>query len=183
MKKSSPEKQETEQQCIFWESHEKTCLSTVGGLFLPVAEHISSYCLTSHHIACSHYPGNAQHVGSLFESELENRRHHSRVVGRYPFKIIELVEGEEVARPFNANACTVDYSVGGIRFESHQALPVNALVRFSLNGYYSNKILGGSGLVKWCRPLETSPVFHAGIAFTEDSVAEKVSKGLGLSKS
>jgi PilZ domain len=180
MKYVSPEKHHPEEQCIFWDGHEKNCLSTVGGLFLPVAEHIATYCLTSHHLVCSHYPGNAARNKEGVDEGKSNRRQHDRVLGRYPFRIVELVEGQEVARPIKANACTVDYSLGGVRFESHQALPVNALVRFSLNGYYSNKILSGSGMVKWCKPLESSPMFHAGIAFVEKSVAEKLGAGLGL---
>jgi len=153
-----------------------------GGIYLPVAEHIQTYCQTSNYSSCPLLEGQPY---ASFEgaetNEFENRRGYERVPSRFAFRLSSRLQGEQnLEALLDDKACTVDISPGGIRFETYQVVTIDSLVSFSLVGDAFEEPLSGVGRVKWCMSLENAPVFHAGIAFTDKSVPSAVRDCLGL---
>lgn len=164
--------------CPSWSFATKSCLSTKSGLYLPVAQHIEIYC------EGGGYPSCPQFIKQAFSSELANgdkanRRHCRRVPGRFFTRLTERTN-DALSRVVEDAAVTVDLSAGGIRFELCQSLAEGSEIEFSLDGDFSDTPLHGAGQVKWCRSLESAPLYHAGISFADKAIASAVSDRLGL---
>ena len=167
MASSERECQVSEQGCFYWDERLKTCRSSAGGLFLPVEEHIVTYCQTEHHSACVYFRDVAAGAPADAAADQDDRRRYSRVVGRYPFQISDVAINCDTRQSIVIFASTIDFSLGGIRFETDHLLPVDTLIEFALTGSYSNVLMNGVGRVKWCRSREDSSRFHVGVAFAE----------------
>ncbi len=171
----------TEGSCPYWSISTRSCLYGKGGIYLPVTEHIQSYCQTPNYLSCPLLEGQpfTSSLG-LPKVESQNRRCYERVPGRFAFSLSGRIKGEDLVSVLDDQACTVDISPGGIRFESFREVPVDSLVSFSLVADSFDDPLEGVGRVKWCISLENAPVFHIGIAFTDTSVPSAVRNRLGL---
>lgn len=167
MASSEREYQVSEQGCFYWDERLKTCRSSAGGLFLPVEEHIVTYCQTEHHVACVYFRDVAVDASAGTVEDQDDRRRYSRVVGRYPFQINDIAINCDTKQSIVIYASAIDFSLGGIRFETDHLLPVDTLIEFALTGSYSNVLMNGIGRVKWCRSREDSSRFHVGVAFAE----------------
>ena len=167
--------------CPYWSISSKNCLYSKGGLYLPVTEHIRTYCQTPNYLLCPQFEGKAftRSTGLLGEDAI-NRRDHERIPGRFAFKLSGCLKDDDLVPLLDDSASTVDISPGGIRFESYREIPVDALVSFSLIADSEDQPLEGIGRVKWCKSLDNAPVYHAGIAFTDKSVPSAVRNRLGL---
>ena len=171
----------TEGSCPYWSISTRSCMYGKGGIYLPVTEHIQTYCQTPNYLSCSLLEGRAfacSPEGSKDESQ--NRRCYERVPGRFAFRLSGRIKAEDLMSVLDDQACTVDISPGGIRFESFQEVPIDSLVSFSLVSNSIDEPLEGVGRVKWCISLENAPVFHIGIAFADTSVPRAVRNRLGL---
>ena len=184
--------------CPYWSDATKSCLSSKQGLYLPVPEHILTYCKTSNHPFCPQfeqqdtklpeYQNGSGKVPDRRERKFADRRDRraadrrecARVSGSYPLKLAGLQEDGNATSLLDTKATTVDLSAGGIRLQGHCELPVNSMVSFSLNGT-SGPPIQGIGQIKWCRPLEDGSVYHAGIVFTDGSTSGAVRRYLGNS--
>jgi len=167
--------------CPYWSISNKSCLYSRGGLYLPVAEHIQTYCQTPNYSSCSLLEGKffVSGQGELQE-EFQNRRSYERVPGRFTFSVSNYLKDADLVSLVDDKACTVDISQGGIRFETFREVPVDSIVTFSLKTKEFEEPLQGAGQVKWCRSLEKSSVFHAGISFIDASVPSAVCHSLGI---
>ena len=170
MSASKKENLAFEQGCFYWDERVKTCRSSAGGLFLPVQEHIATYCRTERHTACVYFRDVAPETLVGSGDGKDDRRRSSRVVGRYPFQISDVAINRDTMQQITIYASTIDFSLGGIRFETDHLVPVDTLVEFSLTGSYSNVLMSGIGRVKWCHSRQESTHFHVGVAFTEKMV-------------
>ena len=182
--------------CPYWSDSTKSCLSSKQGIYLPVPEHILTYCKTSQHPFCPQfeqqgtdlveYKNGSRKVPDRRERKFADRRSriaadrrkYTRISGSYPFQIAGFQEDSNTASLLDMKATTVDLSAGGIRLQIHCDLPVNSKVSFSLNGSSSPPIRG-IGQIKWCRSLEDTSVYHAGIVFTDDVSSRAVRRYLG----
>lgn len=172
----------TEGRCHYWSISTRSCLYGKGGIYLPVSEHIQTYCQTSNYLSCPLLEGQSFASSSgLPKEEFKDRRCYERVPGRFAFRLSDRIKGEEdLVSLLDDQSCTVDISPGGVRFESFREIPVDSLVSFSLVADSIDDPLEGVGLVKWCISLENAPVFHVGIAFVDTSVPYAVRSRLGL---
>lgn len=171
----------SKQVCPHWSRQDRSCLLSQDGLYLPVTEHVEIYCEGGNYSSCTYYMGKAIDSDTgVVEGKGLNRRHYRRVPGRFSFRLAECA-GDDLDRLIDDAAITVDLSRGGIRFESYRALSEGAEVLFSLNGDFSNVPLRGIGQVKWCRSLENAPIYHAGISFSDNVVADAISNRFNLS--
>ena len=170
-----------EGSCPYWSISNRSCLYGKGGIYLPVTEHIHTYCQTPNYLSCPQLEGQP-FAGSLGlpKDEFQNRRGYKRVPGRFVLRLLGRIKDEDLVSVLDDQACTVDISPGGIRFESFREVPVDSLVSFSLVADSFEDPLEGVGRVKWCISLENAHVFHAGIAFTDTSVPSAVRNRLGL---
>ena len=171
--------------CPHWSSVSRSCLLSKGGLFLPISAHINTYCLTVHHACCSQFIGSiaAGNEQGFDPGNADNRRRYVRIPGRFSFRLSESHCHDLLEALMDDSASTIDLSPGGIRFESYRSLPVDTFVTFSLNSSFSEQPLSGTGQVKWCASLENAPLFHAGIAFADDSISSAIRDRLGLAVS
>lgn len=171
----------TSGNCPYWSIGDRSCLYGKGGLYLPVAEHIQTYCQTPNYSSCNLLDGQLFVDGqSGPRAEFQNRRSYERVPGRFTFRVSNYLQEADLVCLVDDKACTVDISQGGIRFETFREVPVDSLVSFSLTAKEFEEPLQGVGKIKWCKSLEKSSVYHAGIAFADASVPSAVRHHLGI---
>ena len=138
------------------------------GLFLPVQEHITAYCTSQHYPSCRHYQLLAsEHQEPARDNHLPvNRRRSVRVPQYHLFRFSELHPKQRTPENRLEETWTIDVSEHGIRFASYRYLAPNTLIRFSLEGDNRRDIARGEARVSWSEPLENTPLYHAGIAFS-----------------
>ncbi len=158
--------------CSYWNADKKECLVSKEGLYLPVRTHIDSYCLTGNHVSCPKYQECHQDEFNICRPSTDNRRQHQRMVRRFSFRVSEFFSDTDSPELIDDTAVTVDVSLGGIRFQSHEPVNVDSLVLFSLNGNEINPSLEGVGKVKWCRTHDEGRYFHAGISFADKKFSQ-----------
>ncbi len=169
--------------CPHWSSTGRNCMLCRNGLFLPVSEHVATYCLTSNYTSCPQFIEALVEAGGPVPSRditARDRRRHDRIPARFSFRLSELLAEDALENPIDDSACTVDLSPGGIRFESPRPLSVDARVKFFISPGSSDDLLAGTGRVRWCRSLENVPLFHVGIAFADPVLASKIRSRLSL---
>ena len=167
--------------CPHWAQDDRRCLLSCSGLYIPVQEHIDIYCRGGNYACCSQFINCLAVDNKNTADQGLNLRRFSRIPARFSFRLAASEE-EDVNRIIDDAATTVDFSPGGIRFESYRSLKKGARVTFSLNGDFAEPPLHGIGQVKWCYSLENSPIYHAGIAFADPDVAGAIRRRLGLAK-
>jgi len=154
--------------CPHWCRSSRSCQLVKEGLFLPIDQHVASYCLSSHYPSCVHYQLLAGVDGDTGRDrdEAANRRRSIRVPGTHAFRFSEITGHDQMPGLRENDAWTIDLSDHGIRFASRQLLTADTAIRFFLEAEDSTPPVEGIGRVVWCEPLENTPLFHAGITFT-----------------
>jgi len=158
--------------CPHWEPENRSCLLVKDGLFLPVEEHVATYCLSSQYTLCRHYEllaGEAERAGRNATPPV-NRRRSVRIPNRHFFRFSEITGSDQLPSIREDDAWTIDLSDHGIRFVTRQKLAPETAVRFVVDTGGTAKSLQGIGRVVWSEPLENTALFHAGIAFVEHPV-------------
>ena len=169
--------------CPHWSPVSKNCLLCKSGLFLPVAEHVITYCQAENYTSCPQFIEAMGHDEGLAITDNRaetDRRRHARIPVRIPFRISEFSATDTYTDLHKDPVCTVDISRGGLCFESTSSLSVDSHVKFSISHHFSDDSFAGTGRVRWCRPLENSPFFHIGISFASFSLARNICSRLGL---
>ena len=164
--------------CPGWSVKNRSCLLSRNGLFLPMTEHVALYCEGGNYRSCTTYVSHMVEEQQQQEG-LMNRRRHERIPCRYSFHLAEYMEDESL-RLVDDSALTIDYSAGGMRFESSHPLNEGAIVHFTLNDDLLLEPLHGLGQVKWCRSMENRPLYQAGVAFADPAFPELFSDHIGL---
>lgn len=171
--------------CPHWSriGNTDSCTLTVGGLFIPVPRHTDTYCKTANYTTCAQFlKAVEKEAESQASHVINNRRRFERVPSRYPLMFSELALEEEIEGMIDDSALTVDLSPGGMRFESYQPMVIDSLISFTLDSNFSEKTVSGSGLVKWCRSLDSAPVYQIGIAFTDTLAASAIRRQLSITE-
>ncbi|MGD9948356.1 MAG: PilZ domain-containing protein [Desulfobulbus sp.] len=139
------------------------------GLFLPVPEHIAAYCTSQYYLSCHHYQllANLHDHPPKEDQRPINRRRSIRIPRYHLFRFSELSPNKQTPETRQEETWTIDVSEHGIRFASYRYLAPDTLIRFSLEGENRLNIDNGQARVVWSEPLENTPLFHAGIAFSE----------------
>lgn len=183
MAKIADENSTFEAECFYWDGRVKTCRANAGGLFLPVAEYTSRYCTSNLHTSCDHYHDFVRQQAEVAMGPHDERRKFARAIGKYPFVISCLSSDSQIRQSVHMQASTIDFSLGGVRFETNQSLPVDALVEFSMAGSYSNLITSGVGRVRWCKHKKTSRLYQVGLAFEDKETVDSIRSELRLAPS
>ena len=155
--------------CPHYCSSNRSCQLIQEGLFLPIDQHVASYCLSSHFHSCLHYQllADAEGETGQQQSEAANRRRSIRIPSNHTFRFSEITVQNQIPGLRENDAWTVDLSDHGIRFASRQQLTADTAIRFILKADSNAPEIEGTGRVIWCEPLENTPLYHAAIAFTE----------------
>lgn len=111
--------------------------------------------------------GSDAHVGAQ-ENQAINRRRSVRIPSRNNFRFSEITGADQLPGQRDDDAWTIDLSSNGIRFATRRPLTPDTLIHFSMDADAAVAQLEGSGRVVWSEPIENTPLFHAGITFTEN---------------
>jgi len=168
------------QACPFWLDENQCCSLYKEGLFLPGSEHIRLFCRHDNYSSCSHYVESARFDKNGNSGQNRpNKRRVKRLPARFTLHLVDpAFDGP--ARFIDDTAQTVDISEVGLRFEARTPMQVGASIEFSLWHENSTPLLQGTGQIKWCHSLENAPLYHAGISFADETIAQAVNAHLEL---
>ena len=160
--------------CPYWLEVDQSCSLFHDGLFLPGTEHVRLFCRHVNYSSCSHYLDS-----NRFNTPADAYRnqHDKRRSRRIPIRLtLHLITPacEKLEQHIDDTAQTVDISKAGLRFESRTAMKVGENIEFLLCHKSSNPPLQGTGRITWCHPLENAPLYHAGIVFADNSIAQVI---------
>ena len=138
------------------------------GLFLPVEEHIIAYCGAKFYAACPHYQllGISKTESPKSDNPAMNRRRSARIPQYHVIRFAEISSDSHFPENRTEESWTIDLSQHGIRFVSYRIIEPETKLSFTLGGRDGTRPTKGSGRVVWSEPLENSPLFHTGIAFS-----------------
>jgi len=167
-KQSEPDLENAFCCCPHWAAVSKTCMLVKEGLFLPVLEHIAAYCTSQHYPSCQYYQrlASEQHEPMTDDRCPINRRRSVRVPQYHLFRFSELHPHTRTPQNRLEETWTIDVSEHGLRFASYHHLQPDTLISFSIEGSNGDDTSRGEARVIWSEPLENTPLFHAGIAFS-----------------
>ena len=120
--------------CPYWSARERSCCLGNDGLRLPVATHIDLYCRGKDFSSCPYY---TEEFTEIRQQELSaaqiDRRRYRRIPGRMPVDLYRSADRGSGCVPGDT-VSTVDFSYGGICFESTHPVPEATEVFFVLHG-------------------------------------------------
>jgi len=155
--------------CPHWSPPSRSCLLVKEGLFMPVYQHIASYCLTSNYPSCFQYQllAGAENEVRQEQPEPINRRRSIRIPSHYSFRFSEISGHDHSPELRDDKTWTIDLSDYGISIASRQQLALNTDIHFLLETEDPAAKAEGTGRVVWCQPLEETTFFQAGIVFID----------------
>jgi hypothetical protein len=161
--------------CPFWSNVSKKCSISNGGLFIPLDDHAETYCYSLHFGSCSQYTFHSENQILLQErvrKTEENRRKHLRFEASYYINTVKIFEfGERLAHSL-PEAKTIDMSKGGMRMVIDTPLADHAMIQFSFDESFLQKLNDITGQVEWCNKQIDEPGYQAGISFKETHIIE-----------
>ncbi len=173
-------------KCPYWALEgNKECGMVKGGMYIPMPEHVRTFCLSSLHARCPKYIKGCEHLTNHDNCERceqdvnGDRRKMRRFVDQL---FLKLIVCDKTVTPRAINDCkakTLDLSIGGMRMESPRELNTDTIVCFESDPDFSPDNLVGVGEVKWCEPKEDSDMFEFGIAFSDYSTSKGMREYLG----
>ncbi len=169
--------------CPFWSALSMKCRICKGGLFIPLDDHIETYCKTPDFPQCLQYslhPKKHLEIISKDNQSKSNRRKFVRVTACHKITLVRLVHSGVVVSHFSTFAKTLDLSAGGMRLTTSQPLVNDTVFQFSFDNFFPQNIHQGTGLVTWCNKDINTSGYQAGIAFQEDHVVAAMGLYLGL---
>jgi len=162
--------------CPFWSPSTGNCNVLVDGIFIPLEEHVETYCKTEDHRFCKYHTKESL-AQLVMDKEVSERRQFDRHAGSQQITIIQS-GGHNDNEDNHLTARIVDLSKGGIRLLSTEQLSRDATVTCSLGDDFPEHLRSGSALIRWSRPLLNSSGFQAGLAFRDDILPLAVSSYL-----
>lgn len=159
--------------CPHWDASNRVCLLVTDGLLVPVEQHVTSYCLSSHFPSCRHHQllSGTGNETQQFDTPSLNRRRSIRFPSHHVFRFSEITGSDHNPGIRQNDAWTVDLSEHGIRFVTRQLLTTETPLRFQVEVEETATQIEGIGWVIWSIPLANAPLFHAGIAFSDRIVS------------
>jgi len=178
---------EQDTKCPYWDMENRSeCGITRGGMYIPMPEHVRTFCVSARYHQCSRYIQGCElaHCRDEFKVNDIMISRERRKLRRYPEQLyLDIVVCDRTRSPQLMNACkgkSLDVSLGGLRLESYRELTPDSIVSFVMDPDFSSESLLGIGEVKWCRPQNGSNKFESGIAFSNYSTSESMREHLEL---
>ncbi|MBU0728111.1 MAG: PilZ domain-containing protein [Proteobacteria bacterium] len=157
--------------CPHWikENGLKECNISKGGLYIPMPDHIQTYCLSLQYDRCNHYIREYELLQDrmmLETSEASDRRLYRRIDGSYSL-FLSPFEGMGLQKEIvEKEAKTIDISLGGMQIQSYDRIPTQQMMAFKFGSDFTMDSITGIGEVRWCTDAQKDEGFLAGIAFT-----------------
>ncbi len=174
-----------EKKCPY-SSLNSDCLMTVGGVYLPLPEHVETFCKTVNYSKCYHYIVGCEEIKNAapkIEDGVVNRRRYRRVMERIPIMLSEdMGEGLSVD-VIDDNAYTFDISMGGVGLVTKRKISPDTKVKFTLMDTGENAPIIGAGIVQWSKSdSQNSDVFLSGLSFTDRACQHTVGRRMWASE-
>jgi len=173
--------------CPYWNQNcEQICTMTANGLYMPLPEHIASFCRSPRWDQCSQYVmGCEAHLEMARGRELNQgssgRRRHSRVNCSH---LLALSAFDNQVAPqgniFTQCARTMDLSLGGMRIETVGALPETKNFAFAFGDDFLAPGLKRLAEVRWRRGIDNSGTCQYGLGFIDQGASFAIGASLGL---
>ena len=160
--------------CPSWSFSTRSCLVSQDFLYLPVEEHVAIYCEGGGYASCPQSI-NCQTTVPVSKQEFVERRRVKRTIVRMVTRIMEGV-GIGQNKVVTGAAVTVDISIFGLCLEVCQALVEGSEVLFSVDSAVSTTPVHAAGTVQWCRVIDNSSLFHAGIELSDTTSFQQISR-------
>ncbi|MCP4338966.1 MAG: PilZ domain-containing protein [Desulfobulbaceae bacterium] len=169
-------------KCPFWSATSMKCSLCNGGIFIPLDDHMESFCNTSHYSACVQYRLHSENQTSLQEKvrkSEENRRKYMRVESSHEITLVKIFESDKPKSYISTSANTIDVSKGGMRLATEKALLHDMLVQFSFDESFPHILHEVTGQVEWCNKQVDEPGYQVGVSFQGDHIIEAMGRHLG----
>lgn len=155
--------------CPYWDRRKRACNAVKDGLFMPIDQHVATYCTSDRHPSCHHYQVHAEEgQGGRPSAPLPvNRRRSLRLPSRQLFRYSEITANNETIGFQESQAWTVNLSNDGLQVSTRYLLSPGSLLRFEMEHGETGTGIEGTGRVIWSLPLANTPYCLAGLAFTE----------------
>ncbi len=153
--------------CSYWDNASHSCRLIKDGLFLPIEQHVITYCQSDHYPLCPHYQLLAKERSTTRTDAppLRNRRRSNRLPCQHIFHFFEISDGEQRPEENVGDAWPIDLSEHGVRLATRQLLSRDSTVRFILMAGESSTSIEGAGRVIWSEPIKNTTLFQSGIDF------------------
>ena len=158
------------------------CRVSKGGLFIPLDDHIETYCKTIDYPNCIQHTLHSQNRLKIVEraNQNKNRRKFSRVDACYKITLVRLINTGAVVSHHSAFAETLDLSSGGMRLATNTPLKNDSVLKFSFGNDFPESVQEGIGQVAWCNKEIDNPGYQAGISFQNEQTIEAMDFFLGM---
>ena len=173
--------------CPYWSMNDnEECGMSKGGVYIPLPQHVKTFCLTSRYIQCHQYIKGCEHIMLQQENRKKGvvKMDERRRLRRFSEQLnMILAVCDTKIKPPEINsfkARTIDVSLGGMRLEGPQKLTIGSIVGFELEKEFPSQGITGVGEVKWCKPQQDSDKFEFGIAFPDFNAVHGMREHLGL---
>ncbi len=159
--------------CPFWECESGKCSLCHSGLFIPLDDHINTYCTTSNYVRCLQFKlGREKSPENFAASQLPegiwaNRRQYSRYKTEQQITFVRLVKTGEVVQHISTPARTVDMSKGGMKLAVDTALEKLSTIHFTFAPPFSEHICDLPARVSWCAKPDGIDQYHIGLEFKD----------------
>lgn len=175
----------TVKKCPHWtENNGDECKMTKGGLYIPMPEHVSMFCMSSRYAHCHQYIRGeellqeaARNFGYIVE---DGRRRYRRVSDRFQLVLSSCDDDMTPLSVLDDHAFTLDLSLGGMRLESRRKISTGRPVAFAFSRDFTIPDLSGTGEVRWCEPDRDSGGFVAGLEFSDGTMSRAIGSHMGL---
>lgn len=172
-----PHRNVTRDICPFWSTESKKCRVCKDGLFIPLDEHISTYCTSKDHHLCLQYSLHAPKDKLATDdtgNNSANRRQSMRIELSDQIQLLKMIQSGEIIKQFTANAETLDMSKIGMRLQTNVPLINDSVVQFAFDKSFPANLRTGAGIVEWCNKQIDTPGYQAGISFQSKWIVEAV---------
>lgn len=167
--------------CPFWSPVSLKCSLCSEGLFIPLDDHIETYCKTEEHPMCLQYSLSRESFLQLSAKAGElgdNRRQYERVESMHCITLVRLSGSGKIVSHFSTRASTIDMSMGGLRLRTEEPLTNDTVVRFSFDDSVPEPLQSGTATIKWCNRLIDRSEYQAGLAFQSNQTVEAMGRYL-----
>ena len=147
--------------CPHWNAEGRLCLLARDGLFVPVPQHVATFCASSGHLRCPRFRARARSM-----TRAVNRRRSVRLPERHLFRFSEMSPAKPPTDFTPDQAWTLDLSDHGIRVATTCRLQPETAIHFEVTGNGSPG-RAGTGRVVWCQPLADTAFFEIGVALAD----------------
>ncbi len=168
------------QQCAYWSALTCKCGKSEGGVFIPMDDHIESYCLSKNCYSCPQLQSSEQEPEE--SARWRNRRKAERIYARetlmlnthlppiYPddFHSFQRTNPATFSHIEKFPAETIDISTSGMRLFADMPLSQHSLVEISFGKKFPKQLRRAKGKVQWCNKQIDEPGYQMGIAFAEN---------------